>query len=335
MKITKFMTIALAATILAACGGKQSSATEGSEDQAKETKQDASKAKKQEGVLKGVFSISASKKVHFSQGNLQYLPATKKWQLAKNQYDYIGLSNSDISADYDGWIDLFGWGTSGWNNGGNAYQPTSTGSTPMSYGEYYYGHGANDITGEYANADWGVFNAISNGGNEPNLWRTLTAKEWEYLLFKRPNALQLLALGTIGGVNGLFILPDDFEAEDVFYTLGDRDYSYGSLEFDGKCFYNKYSDYWSSFQKADMKDLDALGVVFLPAAGDRIGKSICSINKFGYYWTTTKGKVAWNYSVNSTYSAAAIRFSGEGVSLIYGGERSDGYSVRLVQDIIE
>ena len=59
----------------------------------------------------GVFSVSADKQVTFSKGNLQYHPSNDEWCFAENQSDYIGKANSNIAADYDGWIDLFGWGT--------------------------------------------------------------------------------------------------------------------------------------------------------------------------------------------------------------------------------
>lgn len=340
MNFSKFLTFALAIVILSSCSGNKQTTSGSEEAQQEQVEVIEQKPTLPEGALSGVFSISASKQIRFAQGNLQYLPATKKWQFAKHQYDYVGLSNDDISDNYDGWIDLFGWGTSGWNNGGNAYSPTSIGLTPMSWGESYYGpqgekYYEEDLTGKYANADWGVFNAISNGGGQPNLWRTLTASEWEYLIFKRPNALQLLALGSVGGINGLFILPDDFEEENIFNTLGDCDYEFESLKYDGKCFFSKYSDYWTSFEKADMKQLENLGVVFLPAAGSRYDKSTSGTNTYGTYWSSTKGKMYWNYQEHHKYCAAAIKLNGEGVFLEYGNERCRGYAVRLVQDIVE
>ena len=53
-----------------------------------------------------------------------------------------------------------------------------TSSTPSDYGD-----GSGDIAG--TNYDWGVNNAISNGGNEAGLWRTLTIEEWKYLMESR------------------------------------------------------------------------------------------------------------------------------------------------------
>ena len=100
----------------------------------------------------GPFSIGANKKVCFSPGNLQYNAAlgthqcadgtTKQgtWHFAEHQWDIVGLgygktsetdhnfvggtvvdgNNRQVDSNYNGWIDLFGWGTSGWNSGPNA-----------------------------------------------------------------------------------------------------------------------------------------------------------------------------------------------------------------------
>lgn len=59
----------------------------------------------------GKFSVSPTQQVYFSKGNLQYQASTKTWRFAKHQWDFIGSSNKNISPDYEGWIDLFGWGT--------------------------------------------------------------------------------------------------------------------------------------------------------------------------------------------------------------------------------
>ncbi len=72
-----------------------------------------------EGSLVGKFSVSSSKQVSFSKGNLQYQASTNTWRFAESQTDYIGAANKNISATYDGWIDLFGWGTSGYDNTAN------------------------------------------------------------------------------------------------------------------------------------------------------------------------------------------------------------------------
>lgn len=87
-----------------------------------------------EGSLPAKFKVSADKEVVFARGNLQYTTqgehacadgTTQKgtWRIADNQYDFIGDANANIAEDYTGYIDLFGWGTSGWSGGIAAYQP--------------------------------------------------------------------------------------------------------------------------------------------------------------------------------------------------------------------
>ena len=123
-----------------------------------------------EGITQGLFSVSENLRVHFSQGNLQYQASTRTWRFAESQLDYIGEGNANIGETYDGWIDLFGWGASGYNHGANAYQPWSTSGL---YSDYYaYGNGCNNLFDQTGQADWG-YNAISNGGNQTGIWRTL------------------------------------------------------------------------------------------------------------------------------------------------------------------
>ena len=59
------------------------------------------------------FSTSATSAVEFSNGNVQYHCNKKEWRFAEHQYDFIGADNANIAENYDGWIDLFGFGTSG------------------------------------------------------------------------------------------------------------------------------------------------------------------------------------------------------------------------------
>ena len=146
--------------------------------------------------IKESFAVTRTKNVRFSKGNLQYSrrgshavnvgtdPAPGTWRFAEHQYDFIGSGNSAIyDSDDMGWFDLFGWGTSGWDSGAGYYMPTSTDDNAA-----YYAVGrsfSNSLTGSCANADWGVYNAISNGGNHPGQWRTLSMSEWNYLLTGR------------------------------------------------------------------------------------------------------------------------------------------------------
>ena len=135
-------------------------------DSVKFTTEEVSSLKESDYVVDGAlvkvsYKVSDSKRVYFSQGNLQfnavrgthavYGSTTEKpgtWRFAENQYDYIGDSNKNISQFYNGWIDLylFGWGTSGWNSGRKAYQPWATSEVNS---DYLHG----DLTGSLAVAD--------------------------------------------------------------------------------------------------------------------------------------------------------------------------------------
>lgn len=164
---------------------------------------------KKDGVLtNGVFSVANDKKVYFSQGNLQYQVSTGLWRFAEHQYDALDDENYEAVEENDCRMDLFGWGTSGWDSGANAYKPNSFSEDSKDY--LPGGSGKIKLVGEFANADWGVYNKITNGGNQPGMWRTLTRNEWEYLIFMRDDAERLYSIGCVGEVNGLILLPDDY-----------------------------------------------------------------------------------------------------------------------------
>ena len=200
------------------------------------------------GAIDGLFSVSATQQVHFSQGNLQYQASTNTWRFAENQYDYVGSANSDISSTYSGWIDLFGWGTG--NN------PTLA----ISYSRYYSTF-----------VDWGS-NAIINGGNAAHQWRTLTQSEWDYLLNSRTNASSKCGTGNINGVGGLIILPDNWTLPSgCSFTSG----------------FALSNDDCNSYTVAQWAQMESAGAVFLPAAGRRFGTNVVDVGSSGYYWSST------------------------------------------------
>ena len=255
-----------------------------------------------QGELKGVFSVSPTKKVHFSKGNLQYRASTNTWRFAEHQYDIIGGGNSNISSTYNGWIDLFGWGTSGYN--GKKPYMTSTNSS-------IYGNGISDIIG--TNYDWGVYNKISNGGNLKGLWRTLSYSGWDYLISKRPNASQKYGLACVSGVNGLVLLPDSWTLPSgLLFTSGVA----GSV---GPEYYKSVNMYTLS----EWSKMEANGAVFLPAASSRDGANVIYVGSDGYYWSS---------SACDDGGAYCLDFSSYYVGT-YSYYRGYGRSVRLVKDV--
>ena len=233
------------------------------------------------GALSGKFTVDAEgRQVFFAQGNLQYHPASGKWQFAEHQPDYIGFGNSNISDTYDGWIDLFGWGT---------------GDNPTL------------LTKHTGFADWGA-NSIENGGKSDTIWRSMSYEEWTYLLKTRPHATELVAKAQVCGVNGLLLLPDEWEQIDTLKLKTDE---------------QKYAD--NILDSAHWVVWDSLGAVFLPAAGYRMGKNVTSVYD------------ECHYSADTLDFARELRTTEDKVntpiSLTYGN-LIWGLSVRLVQDYV-
>ena len=200
-----------------------------------------------------VFSVSATKAVTFSPGNLQYHPANDEWRFAPSQLDYIGDDNANISETYNGWIDLFGWGTG--NN------PTNASTDYNDYQTF---------------VDWGV-NQI--GSYAPNTWRTLTYIEWEYIINERSNASNLKGVAQVNGVNGLILLPDGWTCPSgVTFKSG----------FDDDLCTECYGNY-QTFSASDWSKLESSGAVFFPAAGYRYGSGVSDVQDDGYCWSASKG----------------------------------------------
>lgn len=196
---------------------------------------------------KKYFSVSPIAKVYFSPGNLQYQASTDTWRFAENQWDIIGAANANISPYYNGWIDLFGWGTG--NN------PTSI--------NHYPPHLVGFI-------DWG--NNISDSGG--NTWWTLTLNNWSYVLYERetPSGARF-APAKVNGICGIILLPDNWNTDT--YMLNNINQGYGSFENDIIS-----AAVWESvFEKN--------GAVFLPVAGYREYQHVYYYNVEGCYWSST------------------------------------------------
>lgn len=209
----------------------------------------------------GLFSVSVDKQVVFSPGNLQYHPAMNEWRFAENQTDYIGDANSNIAADYDGWIDLFGWGT------GDA--PTKSSTSYSDYSTF---------------VDWGT-NQI--GADAPNTWRTLTSDEWVYLFDTRTDASSLYGIAQVSGVNGLVVLPDDWTVP-------------AGISFKSGFHSDYVGDYsvYQSFTDEKWQTMEQAGAVFLPTAGQRHGTDVYDVGYNGDYWSDTKRNDICAYRMN-------------------------------------
>lgn len=252
------------------------------------------------------FSIDKNTKVKFAKGNLQYQASTKTWRFAENQWDYVGTAKKDkngnkggtikgsdnrnISPTYDGWIDLFAWGT-----GDDALRKPLLETTQKDF------------------HDWGE-NTITNG--EGKEWFTLSYDDWKYIIETRETQSGIrFAMAKVNGVNGLIILPDDWDAK-VYKLSRTNDNKAGFSD-------NKISvEDWTN-------KLEPAGAVFLPAAGVSNSVDVDYVSSIGHYWSSS---LFANRDPNAVYpNVGHLTFeSGFFTVRNWWGYIFNGYSVRLV-----
>ena len=232
------------------------------------------------------FTVSSSNdKVLFAPGNLQWSRTNGTssntthttavssntgynygtWRFALHQWDAVLAKNKNISSSYSGWIDLFGYGTSG-------YEKKFPYMTSTDNSDYIN----ENFTGDNSNYDWGVFNAIDNPKigvtYSPGTWRTMTRDEWYYLLFSRGG--NRYAKAKVNDINCLILLPDDWNASP--YTLNNCN--------------NKFGIYSSNTISASQwKTLEGAGAILLPVTGNRNGTTVSLVVYDANYWSSTKG----------------------------------------------
>lgn len=285
------------------------------------------------------ISTSSTTKVLFAPGNLQYLgneDGTGSWRFAEHQYDFMGDGPSsgtdyqgnvtvsgytkyNASADLDVARDLFGWGTSGYDDKNPWITSKSTNS--------YYNGSLTDT--DY---DWGVYHRasgsstekITNGGNY--MWRLWTNSE-RYNVLQRESKVytypypdtyketkKLFASATVMGTKGIIVFPDNWTGD------FDRTIKYGNSGGYDKTICND-AEKWALLEK--------LGCVFLPAAHYRNGNGMDGLNN-GCYWSSTV------YQWYDEYRGHDLEFSNTGtvaLSVDSYSVRYHGASVRLIYNV--
>ena len=303
------------------------------------------------GALPGLFSVSPTKMVRFSPGNLQYTRhsvdepwSTGNWSFMEHQYDYIELNNwigytyipaNAIDVNYENRtvIGLFGWGCTGskdTQHGENQdyYIPNSTG-----YGNDYsqeammanaakYGPTGSFNLSVANHSDWGY--CINN--DEYSSWRTLTIDEWWYMLGMSESCRSASTVSGVANarytrakvndVYGLVILPDEYTHPSDVPALTD---SFINHQGGDTSFSDSNVDI---ITENDWSKMEAAGAVFLPAAGERDEGDVFSVQDGGYYWSCTNVGGSSAYMFN--YDA--------GFMTKYPQMRYTGFSVRLVRD---
>ena len=251
-----------------------------------------------DGALPGLFSVSATKKVRFSKGNLQaifvgHAGISYSFRFAENQYDYIGNApgNTTIESMDRAVVDLFGW---------------STDSNSL------YGINTSMYDSDYSGnfRDWG--NKIGDG----NIWRTLSQDEWTYLFNSRTastvngTANARYAKATVNSKAGVILLPDTYAHLEGVAPLTNINTASAA-----------FTD--NTYDSANWAKMESAGAVFLPAAGRRAGSLVSVVGVSGFYWSST---------AIDEYRAYLVGFDSSSVYPDYRGHRNLGFSVRLITE---
>jgi hypothetical protein len=219
-----------------------------------------------EGALSGQFSLAEGMKAYIATGNLwAYVSngvrdnsiANNGWKLAAHQYDIVGSAADWTNFNsYSGWIDLFGFSTTSNDHGISISEQDS------------------DYSGDPA----GWTDCMAASG-----WRTITADEGVYLFTERTNAMNLFAYATVyvgsenNLVKGLVFLPDNWAtpAGCSFTPVSQIGFNFGVNTYNAEGATTGSSGNW--------EDMEALGAVFWPVAGKRVGNNVDY--GVGSYWS--------------------------------------------------
>lgn len=263
-----------------------------------------------EGALPGEFTLlSGSGTYLFSKGNLRYQASTNTWSFADKQYIYVGekagntTSSEATRSTQSSWIDMFCWGTSGYDYGPANYQPWRKAQTDGSL----CGPASSTLEG---NKDWG-YNPISNGGNRENYgWTTSSVAVFNYMknTSRTPKAF---TKGMLNGVRGIFFLPDVWTCPagvTAPVRFNDATASTAWTHFD-----------WNL---AEWSKLEDSGVVFFPCCGwIGTGAVYNGIDYQFKYWSKTNVSTTKAYLMS--YSNGEFYTNSEGT-------RSSQAAVRLI-----
>lgn len=219
------------------------------------------------------FSVGDGKKIVFAPANLQYKASNNTWRFATSAINVVGETNLRRSSTLAEYIDMFAFGTSGWNNGSGMYLP------------YEYPASANaclsySLTGTYANADWGIYNAIDSYA--AGTWRLPTKDEASTIIknCKNNNRIFYASIGT--NLKGCFLLPDNWPGIEGFTYKTDDNYvnSISTVEFNklietGAAYFpiTGYITYDTDAKKGTLASTDQIGMYYTSDTGSLENRS--------------------------------------------------------------
>ncbi len=336
-----------------------------------------------------IFELCDGTKINIAKGNLQY-NKTNGFRFAEHSYSMIAGAEVDWKEGYSewqprwstsvltennkkanraetNWIDMFGWGTSGWNSGNNAVitKPwgdpgtdrvqNQNGGVPLFQPYDYMGgayegwnwhtgygpEGNHDLTGTYANCDWGVYNDIKSYDGTvtytKGTWRTPTKEEWDCLVDKpeKYGYAQLIdnkykysdVNGKPQSLSGVVLVPAGF----IDPKVGGKTFVSAATTSNWYFTDNQYTEaQWAEMEKA--------GATFLPTAGLRGNFSVQDASCIGHggikacYWSSTcctNPAQAYYFRIENETSTPGLTKLGARTEPT---ERSGGACVRLIKN---
>jgi hypothetical protein len=311
------------------------------------------------------FTVGPNKKVWFSKANLKYTPGTGTWGFHKDQIsecvtpDEYGATSHGVTTYFVGQsnlnnpgrtyntseMDRFSWGyneTTSASEGGESSNP-----------DYVHGGGVDLSVAD--GTDWGcVFTGVGN-----DYWRTLTANEWDSLLFHRGSKSFMMISCIVPNKDstardicrGLLLFPDGFDETQIAgltmctgtnntnlmkpgfhtYLYNKVDYTYDEI---GTGYAYVYIDkgvtdaagnyYYYTNPNSNMYKLLEAGCVFLPAVGYRMSNNGSNYDKYNYYETDSQGYYAQGYYWTAS-STAGTSLMNQSKYLWFGMNGTNSY----------
>ena len=242
------------------------------------------------GSLPGKFSVNSSgKKVYFAKGNLWH--GNDGYHIESNQNGRQPLTDGTWVPDH---ISHFFWSET------ESLARLHLYSDPEKSVEDAFFTNSTETTPNPA------FGVIVEDKEQKGVWRTLSDREWQYVLNERrmtfggSRYVNWISSVKIEGLlyRGLFIYPDDYNGDPIE---------------DGKFT-------WEQINES--------GIAFLPAVGIRQGTEVSGVvtnlEGFGWYWSSTADD-------DENDEAYGMYFTRDGLTFD-DSDRGIGHSVRLVRD---
>lgn len=245
-----------------------------------------------EGALQGVFSVSDTRKVYFSKGNLYFDNRKKTMCFEENQFDAPLTEDEELS----GHIGHFYWSSNeSFASRLAEYNDPFSSSTDVLFTNHPESFEVN------GNTEWGVL----TGGNDG---------EWKYLIDRKDqngNVLYKYDVSVCDHPSCLIVLPDNWK-------WGENGVG------------NDWQSEYSEATTVKWSAMEAAGAVCLPPAG-YWGTDVQKVKGVFLFDVSFKG-CYWSASPDGSTNAFGLSFTDDNINPCLCSFRENAYSIRLVTD---